>query len=121
MAHRNRHGLSDAQLVLNRGLLHRLRELWGKHFFAPADLRHFPRLSELKAAQHEFAFALRVWFSGSVLDEAESGSTLLQSPSTTNGTVIYAYIEPQNQPNVGVYGIHGVFGEGIFKLASIWG
>ena len=31
-------------------------------------------------------------------------------PDTTNGTAIYAYIDPQNHPNVGRYGIHGVSG-----------
>ena len=31
---------------------------------------------------------------------------------TLHGTAIYAYIDPQNDPNVGIYDIHGVFGFG---------
>ena len=29
---------------------------------------------------------------------------------TLHGTAIYAYIDPQNHLNVGIYGIHGVSG-----------
>ena len=29
---------------------------------------------------------------------------------TLHGTAIYAYIDPSNHPNVGIYGIHGVSG-----------
>ena len=35
---------------------------------------------------------------------------LVTYPNTTNGTGIYAYIDPQNHPNVGMYAIHGVSG-----------
>ena len=31
---------------------------------------------------------------------------------TLHGTAIYAYIDPSNHPNVGIYGIHGVSGTG---------
>ena len=34
-------------------------------------------------------------------------------PQTLRGTAIYAYIDPQNHPNVGIYGIHGVSGNRI--------
>ena len=38
---------------------------------------------------------------------------------TLHGSAIYAYIDPPNHPNVGIYGLHGVFGYGIVERSGL--